>query len=72
MWNHFSLHVIWKLGVNTESPWEEPRPKGPEHHRWVQQTDHGTSLVKRHTQERKEDPEMYETHLKHATSNQTH
>lgn len=58
------LHVIWKLGVNIESPWEEPQPKRPEHHRWVQQTDHSSSLVERQTQEWKEDPEMFGTHFK--------
>lgn len=60
----FFLHVIWKLGVNIESPWEEPQPKRPEHHQWVQETDHSSSLVKRQTQERKEDPEMFGTHFK--------
>lgn len=58
------LHVIWKLGVNIESPWEEPQTKRPEHHRWVQQTDHSSSLVERQTQEWKEDPEMFGTHFK--------
>lgn len=50
--------MIWTLGVNIESPWEEPQPKCPEHHQWVQ------SLIERQTQEQKEDPEMFGTHFK--------
>lgn len=61
----FFLHVIWNSGVNIESPWEEPQAKRPDHHQWVQQTDHSSSLVKKwQTQERKEDPEMFWTHFK--------